>query len=218
MTSTEMPGNYRIQAGGGEEAVDLGFSVNLPAEISRLDRIDGEQLKTLFGDTPFRLAHDREEIDRNVSAGRVGHELFPLLDRADRDHFGLRAGVVESVLSPRRAAGAAAARIADGRQLGRRRKPSGRPRRSKHHEPVVFQSGWRLPSGRRDWRWLLVLLLTFLGLPRHRLTPRRRQVLLGLRLAVIALAVMAMLRPALVITKTRQRVPRSCCWPIARAA
>ncbi len=51
----------------------------------------------------------------------------------------------------------------------------------------------------------LVLLLTFLGLPRHKLTPRRRGVLLGLRLAVIALALMAMLRPALVFTKTRKQ-------------
>ena len=28
---------------------------------------------------PFRLAHNREEIDRSVSAGRVGQELFPYL-------------------------------------------------------------------------------------------------------------------------------------------
>jgi hypothetical protein len=51
----------------------------------------------------------------------------------------------------------------------------------------------------------LVLLLTLLGLPRHRLTPRRRAVLVGLRLAVIVLAVLAMLRPALVHTSTKRR-------------
>lgn len=51
----------------------------------------------------------------------------------------------------------------------------------------------------------LILLLTFLGLPRHRLTPRRRWVLIGLRLAVIALAMLAMLRPALVHTTAKRQ-------------
>jgi hypothetical protein len=46
----------------------------------------------------------------------------------------------------------------------------------------------------------LVLLLTFLGLPRHKLTPRRRSILFGLRLVVIILAMFAILRPALVHT------------------
>jgi len=49
----------------------------------------------------------------------------------------------------------------------------------------------------------LLLLLTFWGLPRHRLTPPRRRALLALRLLVIALALFAMLRPALVQTKTK---------------
>jgi hypothetical protein len=79
VTSTEIPGNYRIQAGGGDERVDLGFSVNLPASISQLTRVTSQDLKTLFGPTEFRLAANREEIDRSVSAGRVGQELYPYL-------------------------------------------------------------------------------------------------------------------------------------------
>jgi hypothetical protein len=79
VTSTEVPGNYRIQAGGGEQGVDLGFSVNLPADTSQLNRISSEDLQAVFGETPFRLARNRDEIDRNVSAGRVGQELFPYL-------------------------------------------------------------------------------------------------------------------------------------------
>jgi uncharacterized membrane protein len=51
----------------------------------------------------------------------------------------------------------------------------------------------------------LILLLTFLGLPRHKLTPRRRWSLISLRLAVIALTVMAMLRPALVHTTMKRQ-------------
>ncbi|MEX0676176.1 MAG: BatA domain-containing protein [Pirellulales bacterium] len=79
VTSTEAPGNYRIQAGGGEQEVDLGFSVNLPQSVSQLDRAGQDDLKLIFGETPFRLARSREEIDRSVSAGRVGQELFPYL-------------------------------------------------------------------------------------------------------------------------------------------
>jgi uncharacterized membrane protein len=51
----------------------------------------------------------------------------------------------------------------------------------------------------------LVLLLTLLGLPRHRLSRRRRVVLFALRVAVIGLAMIAMLRPALVRTTTKRR-------------
>jgi len=79
VTSTELPGNYRLQAGGAAEGSDLGFSVNLPPDVSRLEQVSPEQLKTVFGETPFRLAHNRDEIDRSVSAGRVGQELFPYL-------------------------------------------------------------------------------------------------------------------------------------------
>jgi hypothetical protein len=79
VTSTEMPGNYQLRAGGGEQGVRLGFSANLPAEVGHLEPAGPHDLKAIFGDTPFRLAHNRTEIDRSVSAGRVGQELFPFL-------------------------------------------------------------------------------------------------------------------------------------------
>jgi aerotolerance regulator-like protein len=78
VTSTESPGNYRVRA-GGEQGIDRGFSVNLPVEASRLDRISEKDLSSVFGDVKFRVARDREQIDREVNTGRVGRELFPLL-------------------------------------------------------------------------------------------------------------------------------------------
>ncbi len=51
----------------------------------------------------------------------------------------------------------------------------------------------------------LVLLLTLLGLPRHKLSPPRRWTLVALRLAVIVLAMCAMLRPALVTTQSKRQ-------------
>lgn len=79
ITATEVPGNYRARAGGETAGVDLGFSVNLSAGATGLDRASDDDLKSAFGEFPFRVARDRSEIDRNVSAARVGQELYPLL-------------------------------------------------------------------------------------------------------------------------------------------
>jgi hypothetical protein len=77
-SATELPGNYRVKA-GGESGFDRGFSVNLPLSATLLDRITEPELKELFGDFPFRLARERDQIEREVSTNRVGHELFSLL-------------------------------------------------------------------------------------------------------------------------------------------
>ena len=79
VTATDVEGNYQLAAGGETGGAHLGFSVNLPAEVSQLERVDAAELKTLFGETPFRLARSRDEIDRSVSVGRTGSELYPYL-------------------------------------------------------------------------------------------------------------------------------------------
>jgi len=79
VTATGSPGNYRVRAGGDTDGVNLGFSANLSSEASRLNRVNPDRLTEVFGDLPFRLAKNKDEIDRNVSLDRVGRELFPLL-------------------------------------------------------------------------------------------------------------------------------------------
>jgi hypothetical protein len=79
VTSTQWVGNYQVSAGGEQGGLDRGFSVNLPLKASDLARTDEDGLNEVFGDTEFHLAHNREEIDRKISTGRVGRELFPLL-------------------------------------------------------------------------------------------------------------------------------------------
>ncbi|MBI2826280.1 MAG: BatA domain-containing protein [Planctomycetia bacterium] len=79
VTATSNVGNYRVRAGGEQEGVNLGFSVNLPIEASRLDRIGEDRLKAFFGEHAFRVARDKQQIDREVSLDRVGRELYPLL-------------------------------------------------------------------------------------------------------------------------------------------
>ena len=78
-TATDEVGNYRARAGGEAQGVDLGFSVNLAAESTSLRRASDADLKDVFGETPFRVARDQTEIDRSVSAARVGQELYPYL-------------------------------------------------------------------------------------------------------------------------------------------
>jgi len=79
ITSTELPGNYRVQAGGAADGVDRGFSVNLAADQTRLERWTDKDLAQFFGTYPYRLARGKEQIELNVHTGRVGRELFGLL-------------------------------------------------------------------------------------------------------------------------------------------
>lgn len=79
IASVEQPGHYRVSAGGAEGTVDLGFSVNLPAADTDLTRADPAALKSLFGDAQYRVARSRDQINRELSLGRVGRELFPYL-------------------------------------------------------------------------------------------------------------------------------------------
>jgi hypothetical protein len=78
ITATDQVGNYRLQAGGAD-GVKLGFSVNYAVEQTQLDRLNNEELTGMFGPVKYRLARTREQIDRDISMGRVGQELFPPL-------------------------------------------------------------------------------------------------------------------------------------------
>ena len=76
ITSTDEPGNYRIQSGGSIDGVALGFSVNLAARQTDLARLSPAEVKELFGGIPHQTATTLEQIDRGMSAARVGRELF----------------------------------------------------------------------------------------------------------------------------------------------
>jgi hypothetical protein len=78
VTATDRVGNYRLEA-GGPGGTRLGFSVNYAADQTRLDRLSDRELADLFGPVKFRLARTRQQLDRDVSQGRVGRELFPPL-------------------------------------------------------------------------------------------------------------------------------------------
>ncbi len=79
IAATEALGNYRVRAGGEQEKLDRGFSVNLPVETSRLERVAMPELVKSLGSERTRVARTRDEIEVRVGVGRVGHELFPAL-------------------------------------------------------------------------------------------------------------------------------------------
>jgi hypothetical protein len=79
ISTAEALGNYRVLAGGENERLDRGFSVNLPPEMSRLDRVDSASLVQSLGAERARVARTQDEIEVRVGIGRVGRELFPAL-------------------------------------------------------------------------------------------------------------------------------------------
>jgi hypothetical protein len=79
IAATDSLGNYRVRAGGQTEKLDRGFSVNLPAELSRLDRLDSMKLIDALGKDRTKVARTPNEIEVRVGLARTGRELFPAL-------------------------------------------------------------------------------------------------------------------------------------------
>ena len=72
-------GNYRVTAVDSPVRFERGFSVSAVPTESRLDRLTKDQLDERLGDTRYSLARGIESLERNVRAGRLGREAFPLL-------------------------------------------------------------------------------------------------------------------------------------------
>ncbi len=76
VTTTQVPGNYTVRAGGDIGGITKGFSVNLPPPATDFSRLSDEALAAVLG-PGHRLAKSAEEIVRDVNRERVGSELFP---------------------------------------------------------------------------------------------------------------------------------------------
>ena len=79
IASTATLGNYRVRAGGQQDRLDRGFSVNAAAEVSQLTRVGAAEIGAALCEDRVRVARTREEIEVRVGLGRVGRELFPAL-------------------------------------------------------------------------------------------------------------------------------------------
>jgi hypothetical protein len=76
VTTTQVPGNYTVRAGGDIGGITKGFSVNLPPPATDFSRLSDDALAVVLG-PGHRLAKSAEEIVRDVNRERVGSELYP---------------------------------------------------------------------------------------------------------------------------------------------
>jgi len=75
VTSTQLPGNYAVRAGGQVGGVATGFSANLAPAATDFSRLAPDALATALG-VGHRLARNEAELVRDVNLERVGAELF----------------------------------------------------------------------------------------------------------------------------------------------
>lgn len=76
--SAQLPGVYRLRL-GPEHTTPRGFSVNLPASVTRLERIDPELLAPVFGSDRLQIATSEDEIVRDIDEARMGREFYPFV-------------------------------------------------------------------------------------------------------------------------------------------
>jgi hypothetical protein len=72
-------GNYRLTSADAPPEFERGFSVNPNRGESDLRRLTKEELDARLGADRYSLAADIDHLQRNVRAGRLGREAFPLL-------------------------------------------------------------------------------------------------------------------------------------------
>lgn len=77
ITATDVPGCYRVRAGGREGGYSQGFCANFPADISRMQRVAAEEIEQRLGTDRTRLVRDQKRLIREVTAGRAGTDLVP---------------------------------------------------------------------------------------------------------------------------------------------
>ncbi len=72
---TDVPGTYRLKS--TRDQLPQGFSVNLPAEATQLQRIDTDFLDARLGTDTYLLSSQQDEIRRQMGVARSGHEFYP---------------------------------------------------------------------------------------------------------------------------------------------
>ena len=79
LTDVDEAGRYRLHAADEGNSFVLDFSANNADAESNLTVMTDEALTDLFGKDRFYRVADPKELDRAVSLGRLGVEVFPVL-------------------------------------------------------------------------------------------------------------------------------------------
>ena len=72
-------GNYQVHCVGEPAEPDRGFSINLPAQVTQLARLNDQELSDTFGPFRPRMARSSDQIVRDIHDSRVGREIYPWL-------------------------------------------------------------------------------------------------------------------------------------------
>jgi hypothetical protein len=75
---TDALGNYQLLSGGRERFVISAFSLNVSSRQTDLTRMTTADLDRVLGEGQYQLARDIESLNRAVTAGRYGVEIFDL--------------------------------------------------------------------------------------------------------------------------------------------
>lgn len=76
--SFERAGIYRLRGLRGDP-VSRGFSINIPAADTTLERVEETVLEDQLGTDNFKIARTMDEVESSVGQARFGRELYPLL-------------------------------------------------------------------------------------------------------------------------------------------
>lgn len=76
---TDQLGHYDVLSADPQSKFASGFSVNAAASESDFRRLTEDDLTQMFGEKRFSLARDIATLQRRVTTGRLGEEVYPLL-------------------------------------------------------------------------------------------------------------------------------------------
>ncbi len=79
ISGVEQVGNYQVHCVGEPAEPDRGFSINLPAQVTQLARLNDQELSDTFGPFRPRVARTSDQIVRDIHDSRVGREIYPWL-------------------------------------------------------------------------------------------------------------------------------------------
>ncbi|WP_166828742.1 vWA domain-containing protein [Thalassoroseus pseudoceratinae] len=74
---TDVVGSYTVLSSEPESKFRTGFSINRRSEESDLTKLTSEELATFFGEDGYRIGTNFEDLERMITVGRLGQELYP---------------------------------------------------------------------------------------------------------------------------------------------
>ena len=78
ITDLSQAGTYRMRGLRGDPKV-RGFSINVPAADTMMQRVTEVDLDSQLGAGNYRIAVNRDELESSVGQSRFGRELYPLM-------------------------------------------------------------------------------------------------------------------------------------------